>query len=474
MSLSNASFSVFLRAALAALDEPCAEDVVRIDGRGVLASRYPVTDLACASIAAAARMLARWIDPVQPPQVRLDQSLASWWFGYTLKPLGWQIPAVRDAVTGDYAAKDGWIRLHANATHHRLRALRALGLPDGAGRDLVAARVRVGSAVDLEDVLVEQGACAAALRLPEQWRLHPQGLAVAAEPLLHRRDGASCSGAPRSAATGPGFAWVAGDASSTARPLAGVRVLDLTRVLAGPVCTRFLAAYGAEVLRLDPADWDEPGMTPEVTVGKHCAELNLRVPAGLDRFRRLLAQADVLVHGYRPDALDRLGMGADIRQQLRPGLVDVSLDAWGWTGPWRSRRGFDSLVQMSTGIAWPGSPDLKPDPLPVQALDQATGYWMAACVLKGLIDRRERARGSLWRTSLARTAALLISEGTACTEEKTEPPLGVVPLDAYETVIEATAWGPAYRVQAPCRVGDVRWMWDRPAGMLRSSLPDWR
>lgn len=473
MSLSNSAFSFFLRTVLAALDEPCADDAIRMDGSGVLPSRYPVTDLACASIGAAALMLARWVEPVRPPLVRLDRPLASWWFGYTLKPQGWQLPAVRDAVTGDYAAADGWIRLHANAVHHRQQALRVLGLPDDAVRDQVAARVCAWFAVDLEDALVEQAACAAALRTPAQWRAHPQGLAVANEPLLHRRDGASCAGVPRHAAQNGAPVWTQGDASSAARPLAGLRVLDLTRVLAGPVCTRFLAAYGAQVLRLDPAGWDEPGMAPEATVGKRCAELNLRDPAGVDRFRRLLAQADVLVHGYRPDALDRLGLGADIRQQLRPGLVDVSLDAWGWTGPWRSRRGFDSLVQMSTGIAWPGCPDVKPDPLPVQALDQAAGYWMAACVLKGLIEREEQSRGSVWRTSLARVADLLASGPMAAFHEKTEPSLETVPADAYETAIEATDWGPAYRLRAPCCVGDMRWRWDRPAGALRSSPPDW-
>ncbi|MGB6241398.1 MAG: CoA transferase [Castellaniella sp.] len=469
MNLGNSVFDFFLRAALAALDEPYAHDAIQIDGKGVLASRYPVTDLACASIGAAALMLARWINPASPPPVRLDRPLASWWFAHTLKPQDWQLPAVRDAVTGDYAAADGWIRLHANAAHHRRRALRVLDLPDGAERDQVAARVRAWSATDLEAALVEQAACAAALRPPEQWRRHPQGLAVVAEPLLHRQDGTAWTGAVEHG----GPVWVQGDASSAARPLAGVRVLDLTRVLAGPVCTRFLAAWGAQVLRLDPTDWEEPGMVPEVTVGKRCAELDLRDPAGLDRFRRLLAQADVLVHGYRPDALDRLGLGADVRQRLRPGLVDVSLDAWGWTGPWCARRGFDSLVQMSTGIAWPGRPDCKPDPLPVQALDQATGYWMAACVLKGLLDRRERSQGSQWRASLARTAALLTSDALADTHEKTEPPLGAVPSDAYETAVESTAWGPAHRLQAPCRVGDVPWRWDRPAGALRSSPPDW-
>lgn len=123
------------------------------------------------------------------------------------------------------------------------------------------------------------------------------------------------------------------------RPLAGIRVLDLTRVLAGPIATRFLAGFGAEVLRIDPPDWNEPGVVPEVTLGKRCARLDLQQTADRERFRRLLASADVLVHGYRADALERLGFGADVRRALNPGLVDVSLNAYGWSGPWQTRRG---------------------------------------------------------------------------------------------------------------------------------------
>lgn len=138
---------------------------------------------------------------------------------------------------------------------------------------------------------------------------------------------------------------------TASRPLAGIKVLDLTRVLAGPVATRFLAGLGARVLRIDPPDWDEPGVVPEVTLGKNCARLDLRQTADRARFEALLSDCDMIVHGYRPGALDRLGYGFDLRRALRPGLIDISLCAYGWSGPWAARRGFDSLVQMSCGIA---------------------------------------------------------------------------------------------------------------------------
>ena len=195
------------------------------------------------------------------------------------------------------------------------------------------------------------------------------------------------------------------------RPLAGVKVLDLTRVLAGPAATRFLAGYGADVLRIDPPDWNEPAIEPEVTLGKRCARLDLRQASDRSRFELLISEADLFIHGYRPEALDALGYGEDIRRALNPSLVDVRLDAYGWSGPWRSRRGFDSLVQMSTGIAaagraWCGGD--KPVPLPVQALDHATGYLMAAAAVHGLALRLSRGQATSAGLSLARTAALLM------------------------------------------------------------------
>ena len=263
---------------------------------------------------------------------------------------------------------------------------------------MVTRTVQTYSATELETAVVVAGGAAAAMRSIEEWEAHPQGRAVASEPLV---------------------AWsVASDASATQerptidrprreRPLAGVRVLDLTRVLAGPVATRFLAGLGADVLRIDPPTWDEPGVVPDVTLGKRCARLDLRRPADVDQFVTLLASADVLVHGYRPGALAGLGFDHARLHAVRPGLVDVALDAYGWSGPWAGRRGFDSLVQMSSGIADAGrrvAGAERPTPLPVQALDHATGYLMAAAALRGLTVRRRDMTGSSARVSLARTA----------------------------------------------------------------------
>ena len=256
------------------------------------------------------------------------------------------------------------------------------------------------------------------------------------------------------------------------RPLAGVRILDLTRVLAGPVATRFLSGLGADVLRIDPPDWDEPGVIPDVALGKRCTRLDLHDPRDRAVLLELLRDADVLVHGYRSDALDRLELGAELRRQIRPGLVDIALDAYGWSGPWRTRRGFDSLVQMSTGIAEEGMRTLskdQPAPLPVQAIDHATGYLLAAATLRGLTERARTSRGFEARASLARTAQSLIGgprrDGSG--------DLGVPAEDDWSEDLEPTAFGTARRLKSPVTIDDEPLRWDRPAARLGSSAPVW-
>ncbi len=428
-----------------------------VTGSGGLPSAFDVTGLAVAAIGAAGAALAEWVEAStgHRPAVTVDRRLASFWFATSIRPVGWVLPPGWDALAGDYPAADGWIRLHTNAPHHRRAALAALGLPPDADRPAMAAAVAAHPADATEAAVLAAGGCAATMRSAAAWAAHPQGRALAAEPLLHREDGPPVP--PLRHAVDP------------ARPLAGLRVLDLTRVLAGPAATRFLAGYGAEVLRLDPPFWVEPALEPEMTVGKRPAALDARDPADRDRLRTLLAGADILVHGYRPGALEGLGLGAAERRRLNPALIDVSLDAYGWSGPWAARRGFDSLVQMSAGIAeagmrWAGAD--RPTPLPVQALDHATGYILAAAALRALARRARTGAGTTARASLARTAGLLTPAGA-------QPPLAPRTPDDDDPAPEPTAWGPAHRLRPPLAVDGAPWHWDRPAGPLRSAAATW-
>jgi crotonobetainyl-CoA:carnitine CoA-transferase CaiB-like acyl-CoA transferase len=192
------------------------------------------------------------------------------------------------------------------------------------------------------------------------------------------------------------------------RPLSGVRVLDLTRVLAGPVATRFLAAHGAQVLRVGAEHLPEvPGLVISTAFGKHSCRLDLRTPAGAAALRDLVAGADVFVQSYRPGALEALGFGPRELAALRPGIVCVDISAYGSRGPWAGRRGFDSLVQMACGIAHEGGGGSRPHPLPAQVLDHATGYLAAFGAMAALL--RRPVEGGSWRVrlSLARTAQWL-------------------------------------------------------------------
>jgi hypothetical protein len=364
------------------------------------------------------------------------------------------VPSPWDPIAGDYRAADGWIRLHTNAPHHRAAVLRVLGV--AGERDAVGDAVDRWSGVELEGAIVAEGGCAAVLHDPGEWAVHPQGVAVAREPLVAT---SATTAGPVAATWHP----------EPARPLAGLRVLDLTRVLAGPVATRVLAGLGADVMRVDPPDWDEPGIVPDMTIGKRTTRIDAHDPAGLAALTALLAGADVLVHGYRRGALEHLGIGEIERDALRPGLVEVGLDAYGWTGPWTARRGFDSLVQMSCGIAgWglrAGLSD-RPTPLPVQALDHATGYLMAAAVLAGLARRLRDGTGERSRLSLARTAAELErAHGLPAGPVSAPVPAAPVPID--------TAWGAATLPPPPFSVGGTRLRWDRGSRPLGGDAPAW-
>ncbi|HKS49334.1 MAG TPA: CoA transferase [Amycolatopsis sp.] len=248
----------------------------------------------------------------------------------------------------------------------------------------------------MQEAVVAEGGAAAAMRSRAESLAHPQGQALSAAPLI----------APAPIAPAP-----ARPLSMSDRPLGGVRVLELTHVIAGPVAGRTLAAHGADVLHIGAAHL--PAVRPvmiDTGVGKRSAHLDLRMQEGRERLWRLIAETDVFVGSFRPSALARLGFSAEKLVAARPGLVLVELDAYGWQGPWADRRGFDSLVQLASGIAAEMAVD-GPRPLPAQALDHATGWLAAAAAMIGLA--RRAVDGGSWRArlSLARTGMWLDSLG---------------------------------------------------------------
>ena len=303
-----------------------------------------------------------------------------------------------------WRAADGWVRTHANYPWHREALVRALGT---AGEpEAVAAAIAGLGAREVETLVTGAGGVAAAVRSEDTWRAEPPGLAVAAAGLV---EGTEIAGAPP---RHRGAGWQGGAGPS---PASGVGVLDLTRVIAGPVATRYLGALGADVLRLDPPHRPElPAQAYDSLLGKRSAVLDLRTADGDTRLHELLSGADVLVHGYRPHALDRFGLAPEALAERHPGLVVVSLSAWGRSGPWGGRRGFDSIVQAACGIAMVESADGEvPGAMPCQLLDHGTGYLCAAAVLRALAEQSSRG-GTLFRElSLARTGHWLLSQPRA-------------------------------------------------------------
>ncbi|MFD4988270.1 CoA transferase [Streptomyces sp. NPDC058374] len=431
-----------------------------LDRAALPAATVARATVAVCALAAAELAAARGGGPV--PRVRVaDRAVADAFRSDRLIRLEDRGPVTFAPLSGFWRAADGWVRTHANYPHHRARLLGALGLPEGAGPGELAAALAGRGAAATEEAVYAAGGLAVAVRDRAAWARHPQGVAAARQPLAERRPLAP--GAPPLPPSGraPGYA------------AAGLRVLDLTRVLAGPVATRTLALLGADVLRLD-APWlpESQDALDDTGLGKRSARLDLATADGRAVFGRLLETADVVVTGYRPGALEALpGMAPGELAARRPGLVVAQLSAWGWSGPWAGRRGFDSLVQAASGVAvaeaGPGAADGTPGALPAQALDHGTGYLLAAAVLRALTRRHRTGEGSLLRLSLARTAHGLLRADAP--ERAPARDGGGEPL-LREAV---TARGTLRYVPSPVEFEGGPRDWSRTPGLWGTDAPRW-
>jgi CoA-transferase family III len=439
---------------------PGASSLAVTGPAGVLPSCFDVTGLATASVAAATLAAARLLAARRGSalgRVTVDTRAACAAFAAEglFTPVGWARPELWDPIAGNYLARDGWIRLHTNYAYHRAAAERVLGAAD---RESVQQAVASWTAGELETAVVQAGGCAAAMHDRTGWLTSPAGAAAATAPAL------TIASRPADAAP-PWRGTVAG------QPFSGVRVLDLTRVIAGPDSTKFLAAYGAEVLRIDPPGFAEvESLLPETTAGKRTAALDLTTAAGRAAFEHLVRRAHVLVTGYRDDAMTALGYPDPALTALNPDLILASLNAYGDAGPWRTRRGFDSLVQMSSGIAAAGAQWRQRDepvPLPVQALDHATGYLLAAAIAQALTSHLTGAAVDRIRGSLIGAANLLWS-----LPRPADIPGRPDPRD-FPLVDTTTAWGPARRVAVPSAIDGTHAAWPVEAGPLGRHAPEW-
>jgi crotonobetainyl-CoA:carnitine CoA-transferase CaiB-like acyl-CoA transferase len=377
---------------------------------------------------------------------------------------GAPVSTERNAVMGVYPARSGrWSYLHCNFPNHRAAALRVLGVPED--REAVRQAVATWDALELEEAIIAARGAGGMVRTMEEWARHPQAAAIASLPLMEI---VQISDAPREPLPD-------GD-----RPLSGIRVLDLTRVLAGPTCARTLAEHGADVLKITAAHLPNLGYQEYDTGhGKLSAHLDLREPKDVQTLHGLVREVDVFSQGYRPGTLDDRGFSPGALATLRPGIVYVSLCAFGHVGPWASRRGFDTVVQTVSGITtrqgelFPGATP-GPQFYPVSAIDYLTGYLMAFGALVALARRARRGGSWLVRISLAQTGRWLVGRGLV-----PEHLLGDVPKEF--TAAERERWSmtsdtPAGRLRhlAPVlRLSETPPYWARPSVPLGYHAPVW-
>ncbi|MDA1069793.1 MAG: CoA transferase [Proteobacteria bacterium] len=441
-----------------------ALDHVRLEGEGeVLPSSFRLATMAQAAIAAVGLAAAQaWFARTgqwQTVAVGRRHAAVEFRSEHYLTIDGRGPGSLWDPIAGLYeTAGGGHVRLHTNFAHHRDAVCEVLGC--FAEREAVAAELLCWDAAAFEDALHACGGVAAALRSQEEWDAHEQGRAVAALPLIAaERIGEAPARALRD---GP-------------RPLSGLRVLDLTRIIAGPVAGRALATHGATVLRITGPglpfiDW----AVKDTGRGKLSAFCDLATPEGRAALCDLVAGADIVLDVYRPGALERLGFGPAAIARLRPGIVHVSLCAWGQVGPWADRRGFDSLVQTATGFndeegrAAGGG---KPRALPCQALDHGTGYLMALAAI--LTRLRQAGEGGSWsvRLSLARTGLWLRSLGRSDNGFALADPGPADIADLLESAI--SPFGTMRHVRHAARMERNPARWEYPAVPLGSHPPAW-
>lgn len=369
-------------------------------------------------------------------------------------------PPAWDAIAGVYKTGDNrFVRCHTNFPHHRDAVCKVLGcVPE---REKVQAALMQWKGGDFETAAYAAGGVVALMRSSDEWSVLPQARALAQLPLISIEKIGDAS--PKR--------WPEGD-----RPLSGLRVLDLSRVIAGPVAGRTLAAHGADVLLVSGPDLPAiPWLTIDTGRGKLTTFIELKSDAGRAKMRELLQTADIFSQGYRPRALSALGFSPEQAAEINPGIVYVTLSAYGHAGPWAERRGFDSLVQTTTGFndAEGKAAGIDgPKELPAQMLDHATGYLMAFGAM--MAKACQASEGGSWhvRVSLAQTGRWLWNLGRLNDGLNTPDLTGEAVHAAFMEAVPS-GFGMLTAVRHSAVLSKTPAQWSRPAMPLGSHPPQW-
>jgi len=400
----------------------------------------------------------------QDVAVDTRQATASLRSGHYMKMEGAPVSTERNTIMGTYPAKNGrWSYLHCNFPNHRAAALSVLGVPED--REAVRQAVAKWDALELEEAIIAARGAGGMVRTMEEWARHPQAAAIASLPLLEIvKIGDS---APEKLPDGN-------------RPLSGIRVLDLTRVLAGPTCARTLAEHGADVLKITAAHLPSLGHQEfDTGHGKLSAQLDLREAKNVETLRGLVREGDVFSQGYRPGTLGERGFSPEALATLRPGIVVVSLCAFGHVGPWASRRGFDTVVQTVSGVThrqgtlFPGA-EPGPQFYPVSAIDYLTGYLMAFGAMVALARRAREGGSWLVRISLAQTGRWLVGRGEVPERDLKDIPKEFTPQEIERwSMTSDTPAGRLHHLAPVVRLSETAPRWARPSVPLGYHAPEW-
>jgi crotonobetainyl-CoA:carnitine CoA-transferase CaiB-like acyl-CoA transferase len=400
----------------------------------------------------------------QDVAVDLRQATASLRSGHYLQMEQKEVTHARNPVMGMYPAKDGhWSYIHANFPNHRAAALKVLGVPEE--REAVRQAVAKWNALDLEEAIIAAGGAGGMVRSMAEWAQHPQAAAIASLPPFEI---VKIGDAPVEKLPDGG------------RPLSGIRVLDLTRVLAGPTCARTLAEHGADVLKITGAHLPNIGYQEfDTGHGKLSAHLDLRQAKDVEILKGLVREGDVFSQGYRPGTLGNRGLSPEELAALRPGLVYVSLCAFSHKGPWASRRGFDTVVQNVSGITtrqgevFPGA-EPGPQFYPVSAIDYLTGYLMAFGAMAALARRAREGGSWLVRISLAQTGRWLVSRGEVPEDELKGVAKEFTAEELARWSIESqTPAGRLKHLKPTVQLSETSPFWARPSVPLGYNEPAW-
>jgi crotonobetainyl-CoA:carnitine CoA-transferase CaiB-like acyl-CoA transferase len=366
---------------------------------------------------------------------------------------------VRLAIAGFAPTRDGrHVFLHPSFPPSADRLCALLGVP--TQREAAHAATLKWDAMDLENAIAEAGLCGAMVRTPEEWDASAQGRTLAARPVVE----------VIKIADSPPEPLVKGGEA----PLSGVRVLDLTRVLAGPTCARTLAQYGADVLYVAGPDLPfAPAFVADTNHGKLSCFVDLKDEDGRQTLRELLKDADIFSQGFRVGALERMGFGPLELAALRPGLIYVSINAYGHEGGWRGRPGWEQLAQTVTGMAHVHGGKAGPQLQPAAVCDYTTGFLAAFGALVALHRRALYGGSYMVRVSLSQTGMWVRSLGIAGEERLAAN----VPLEGDEirgyAMKSDSGYGPMSHLRPAVHMSATPPQWKRPTRPLGSDPAVW-